>query len=65
MVSTPSRYFWMESGGKYDKKQDKWVIKTEGRKMVPEKGNLFQTKLGGFHATAVMLSFFGSRIEVC
>ena len=61
----PSRYIWMEySGENNEKQQDKWEIKTKG-KLGSKKGDRFHAKLGGLNATAVMLSFFGTRSEVC
>ena len=60
-----SRYIWMEYAGAFDeKKQNKFEIKTE-IKLGSKKGDLFHAKLGGFLATAVMLSYFGRRYEVC
>ena len=61
----PSRYIWMEYAGENnEKQQDKWEIKTKGE-LGSKKGDLFHAKLGGLNATAVMLSFFGTRSEVC
>ena len=51
----------MEYAENDKKKQNKFEIKTE----VKKKGDLFHAKLGGLNATAVMLSFFGTRYEVC
>ena len=61
----PSRYIWMEYAGENnEKKEDKWEIKTKGE-LGSKKGDLFHAKLGGLNATAVMLSFCGTRSEVC
>ena len=62
IVTVPSRYIWMEySGENEEKKQNKFEIKTE----VKKNREVFHAKLGGLNATAVMLSYFGTRREVC
>ena len=61
----PSRYIWMEYAGENnEKQQDRWEIKTKG-KLGSKTDEVFHAKLGGLNATAVMLSYFGTRSEVC
>ena len=59
-----SRYFYLEYEEDNEIKQDKWEINTKG-KLGSKTGDLFHAKLGGLTATAVMLSYLGTRREVC
>ena len=56
-----SRYIWMEfSGETGEKKRNKFETRIEV-KLGSKKGDLFHAKLGGLTATAVMLSYLGTR----